>query len=76
MFFESLHQAAAAGFKETKQAYGGVTLGINLLLWRGGSRHRLSAALPFAHLPETRGALCLKVAKQQPICRERLLEEA
>jgi hypothetical protein len=27
-------------------------------------------------LPSTSGVLCVKVAKQQPICRERLLEEA
>jgi CRP/FNR family transcriptional regulator, cyclic AMP receptor protein len=76
-FFESLQQAADSGLKTLDQPYGEVTLGINLPPLGEGDRgivyplrsHSLS-------LPEAQGALCLKVAKQQPVCRERLLEEA
>ena len=77
LFFESLQQAADSGVKKIDQAYGEVTLGITLPPLGEGDRgivyplrsHSLT-------LPEARGSLCLKVAKQQPVCRERLLEEA
>ena len=77
LFFEGLQQAADSGLKEIDQTYGGVTLGISLPPLGEGDR---GIVYPLrAHsltLPEARGSLCLKVAKQQPICRERLLEEA
>jgi CRP-like cAMP-binding protein len=77
IFFETLQQAADSGLKEIDQAYGGVTLGVGLPPLGEGDRGRVYH-LP-SHslgLPEARGPLCLKVAKQQPVCRERLLEEA
>lgn len=78
LFFEALQQAAAAGKKEADVAYGGVDLGINLPPLGEGDR---GVVYPLrSHslvLPEApRRALCLKAAKQQPVCRERLLEEA
>jgi CRP/FNR family cyclic AMP-dependent transcriptional regulator len=77
VFFESLQQAADSGVKKIDQAYGEVTLGITLPPLGEGDRgivyplrsHSLSQL-------ETQVPLCLKVAKQQPVCRERLLEEA
>jgi len=78
LFFEALQQAAAAGKKEIDVAYGGVDLGINLPPLGEGDRGIVyplrshSLALP----DPPRHALCLKAAKQQPVCRERLLEEA
>jgi CRP/FNR family cyclic AMP-dependent transcriptional regulator len=76
-FFESLQQAADSGIKQVDQPYGPVTLGITLPPLGEGDRgivyplHSHSLALAEAQVP-----LCLKVAKQQPVCRERLLEEA
>ena len=76
-FFEALHQAAAEGRPSCDQRYGGVSLSIGLPPLGEGDRgivyplQSLSLALPGAS-----GPLCLKVAKQQPVCRERLLEEA
>jgi len=77
LFFEALKLAADAGVKEVDQPYGGINLGITLPPLGEGDR---GIVYPLrAHsldLPEAKGPLCLKVAKQQPICRERLLEEA
>ena len=76
-FFESLQQAADSGVKKVDQPYGQVTLGITLPPLGEGDRGIVyplrSHSLP---LPEAQVPLCLKVAKQQPVCRERLLEEA
>ena len=77
IFFDALQQAADSGIKKIDQTYGGVHLGISLPPLGEGDRgivyplrsHSLS-------LSEAPGPLCLKVAKQQPVCRERLLEEA
>jgi CRP/FNR family transcriptional regulator, cyclic AMP receptor protein len=77
IFFDALKQTADSGIKKIDQTYGGVTLGISLPPLGEGDRgivyplrsHSLS-------LSEAPGPLCLKVAKQQPVCRERLLEEA
>lgn len=76
-FLEALHQAAEAGRKTVTLTYGGVALGINLPPLGEGDR---GIVFPLSShsldLPEAAGPLCLKVAKQQPVCRERLLEEA
>jgi CRP/FNR family transcriptional regulator, cyclic AMP receptor protein len=76
-FFETLQKAAEAGLQETESAYGDATLKIGLPPLGEGDRGIVyplrSCSLS---LPETQGTLCLKVAKQQPVCRERLLEEA
>lgn len=75
-FFEDLHRAQAEGKREVERALGGARFGLVLPPLGEGDRgmvYRLrswSMTLPHAH-----GALCLKVAKQQPVCRERLLEE-
>jgi CRP/FNR family transcriptional regulator, cyclic AMP receptor protein len=77
IFFDGLQQAADSGIKNIDQTYGGVHLGVSLPPLGEGDRgivyplrsHSLS-------LSEASGPLCLKVAKQQPVCRERLLEEA
>jgi CRP/FNR family transcriptional regulator, cyclic AMP receptor protein len=77
VFFEALHKAADAGHKETEVVYGDVNLKIALPPLGEGDRGIVyplrSASLEMAG---ARGELCLKVAKQQPVCRERLLEEA
>ncbi len=76
-FFESLQQAADSGVKKVDQPYGQVTLGITLPPLGEGDR---GIVYPLRHhslpLPDPQVPLCLKVAKQQPVCRERLLEEA
>jgi hypothetical protein len=78
LFFEALQQAPAAGVKQVDLAYGGVELGIALPPLGEGDRgivyplRSCSVAMPEAG----HHTLCVKVAKQQPICRERLLEEA
>lgn len=75
--FEKLHQAGCSGAREVEAAVGDCRLTFLLpplgegdrgLVYRLGS-HSLD-------LPSAGGELCVKVAKQQPICRERLLEEA
>jgi CRP-like cAMP-binding protein len=77
LFFEALQQAAAAGRSRVDLTYGGVELAIGLPPLGEGDRgivYPLRASPPAA--PAAGGTLCVKVAKQQPICRERLLEEA
>lgn len=75
-FFEDLQRAQAAGLKEVERPLGGAMFGLVLPPLGEGDRgmvyrlHSWSLTLPHAH-----NALCLKVAKQQPVCRERLLEE-
>lgn len=75
-FFEDLQRAQNAGLKEVDRPLGGAQFGLVLPPLGEGDRgmvyrlHSWSLMLPHAH-----GALCLKVAKQQPVCRERLLEE-
>lgn len=75
-FFEDLQHAQAAGLKEVERSLGGTGFTLALPPLGEGDRgmvYRLrswSMALPGGH-----GALCLKVAKPQPVCRERLLEE-
>jgi CRP/FNR family transcriptional regulator, cyclic AMP receptor protein len=77
-FFEALQEKALAGNKEAQVPYGEIRLTVGLPPLGEGDRglvYPLSAQsleLPTAQSKK----LCLKVAKQQPVCRERLLEEA
>ena len=76
-FFESLQSAAAAGLKAAEVDYGGVALTVGLPPLGEGDRGMVYPLKAFgAELPGATGPLCVKVAKQQPICRERLLEES
>lgn len=76
-FFETVQEAAEAGKKSLTVSYGDTELTIGLPPLGEGDRgmvyHLLGHSLPIA---DPGKPLCLKVAKQQPICRERLLEEA
>lgn len=75
-FFEAAHKGAAAGQTEVELVYGPAAFTLALPPLGEGDRgmvyrvrsHSLEIAQPHAEL-------CLKVAKQQPVCRERLLEE-
>jgi CRP/FNR family cyclic AMP-dependent transcriptional regulator len=77
VFFEALQKAAEAGMRAIEQPYGDVRLGVTLPPLGEGDRgivyplrsHSLAIGTP-------KGPLCVKVAKPEPICRERLLEEA
>jgi len=76
-FLEALHQAAQAGQKSLRLTYGGVELGLRLPPLGEGDRGIVFQLADHSlDLPGVEGPLCLKVAKQQPVCRERLLEEA
>ena len=74
--FDLLRQAALAGRKDAEVEYGGVRMTLVVPPLGEGDRgivYRLrSHSLDLGH---AHGALCVKVAKPQPICRERLLEE-
>jgi len=76
LFFEALERATEEGAREAEQCYGGANLTLELPPLGEGDRgmvYRLrSHSLTLNHVG---GPLCLKVAKQQPVCRERLLEE-
>ncbi|MEW6185797.1 MAG: cyclic nucleotide-binding domain-containing protein [Thermodesulfobacteriota bacterium] len=76
-FFETLQQTAESGLKVVEQEYGGVKLGLQLPPLGEGDRGIVYPLQAHSlNLPDAQGPLCLKVAKQQPVCRERLLEEA
>ncbi len=76
-FFETVLAASERGDKQVTVAYGGFELTLGLPPIGEGDRgivyhllgHNLNIGAPGV-------PLCLKVAKQQPICRERLLEES
>lgn len=74
--FEGLQQSSQAGQKEADVEYAGVRMTLALPPLGEGDRgvvYRLrSHSLDLGH---AHGPLCVKVAKPQPICRERLLEE-
>jgi len=75
-FFETAQQAATTGAKSLAVRYAGVDLDIVLPPLGEGDRgmvYRLRTPPPSVG-PVT-VPLCVKIAKQQPICRERLLEE-
>jgi len=73
-FFERVHQLAEAGAGEACLTYGAVDLTLGIPPIGEGDRSlvyplkQCSLGLP--------GTLCVKVAKQQAICRQRLLEES
>lgn len=73
-FFEGVHQLAEAGAGEASLTYGAVDLTLGIPPIGEGDR-ALVFMLKQCSLG-LRGALCVKVAKQQAICRQRLLEEA
>jgi hypothetical protein len=75
-FFEAVHEASSAGRHEFEADYAGIRMTLSLPPLGEGDRgivYRLaSLSVPIGH---PHGPLCVKVAKPQPICRERLLEE-
>jgi hypothetical protein len=74
-FFEALERADRDGHEVADMQYAGADLELELPPLGEGDRgmvYRLrSTPLGLGDL----GPLCMKVAKQQPVCRERLLEE-
>jgi CRP-like cAMP-binding protein len=75
-FFEALQAAAESGHSEARIQYGSMELTLGLPPLGEGDRSLVyplvkASALEMAH----DGPLCIKVAKQTPICRQRLLEE-
>lgn len=75
-FFQTVQQAGAAGRTEVELALGGERFALALPPLGEGDRgmvYRMKAA-SVTGLPAT-VPLCLKVAKQEAVCRERLLEE-
>jgi hypothetical protein len=74
-FFGAVQEADAAGQTEAELTYSGVTLKVTLPPLGEGDRGIVYRLTRHSAPVEATGALCLKVAKQQPICRERLLEE-
>jgi len=76
--FEALQQAADAGIPQVSLNYGGAELGVGLPPLGEGDRGIVYPlrSHPFGLVAGIQHELCLKVAKQQPVCRERLLEEA
>jgi CRP/FNR family cyclic AMP-dependent transcriptional regulator len=76
-FFETLHQAAASGSKEALVKYGPAEFVLGIPPLGEGDRGLVYPVKSTTlNLPHAQGRLCLKVAKQQQICRDRLLEEA
>ena len=75
-FFESLQQTGASCADHAELAYGSVRFVLGLPPLGEGDRGIVyplrSSSL---NISDSQGRLCLKVAKQQPICRQRLLEE-
>lgn len=73
-FFEMMQQRAEAGEKEAVLTYGAVEMTLGLPPLGEGDR---SLVYPLKRTGlEIPGGLCVKVAKQQAICRQRLLEES
>ena len=75
-FFETVLQATAHDGRRVEVAYGPARLTLALPPLGEGDRgmvYRLESHS--LDIPAGHGPLCLKVAKPQPICRERLLEE-
>ena len=75
-FFEFMDQAIASGSGEVRAEYAGVRLTLGIPPLGEGDRsmvYRLNSSS--LDLPGASGPLCIKVAKQQPICRDHLLRE-
>ncbi|MEW6337242.1 MAG: cyclic nucleotide-binding domain-containing protein [Acidobacteriota bacterium] len=75
-FFELLQQVGAAGGKAAAVSYGGVDLTVGLPPLGEGDRGMVYPLKSHSLSLAATGPFCLKVAKQQAICRERLLEES
>ncbi len=75
-FFRTLYEASESGAKETEVEYGGARFTLALPPLGEGDRGIVydvrAHDLPIPSVPDR---LCLKVAKQHPVCRERLLQE-
>ena len=75
-FFEAVQEAADAGADSVRVTYRSADLELALPPLGEGDRGMVytlkSHSLPLSDAPN---ALCVKVAKPQPVCRERLLEE-
>jgi CRP/FNR family transcriptional regulator, cyclic AMP receptor protein len=75
-FFESLHQKTVSGLKEADITYGDARMTLGLQPIGEGDRSLVYSLRSISlGLPDARGPLCLKVAKQQQICRDLLLQE-
>lgn len=75
-FFEALQEIVSAGHSQAHINYGSIEMTLGLPPLGEGDR---SLVYPLVHAaaiaPATAGPLCIKVAKQAPICRQRLIEE-
>jgi CRP-like cAMP-binding protein len=77
LFFEAVHEAAARDLPRVQVACGPARVTLALPPLGEGDRgmvYRLESHS--LDIPPDRGPLCVKVAKPQAVCRERLLEEA
>lgn len=75
-FFEALLNAAASGHSEARLDYGSLELILGLPPLGEGDRSLVYPLIQASKMDvEIGGHLCIKVAKQAPICRQRLIEE-
>jgi hypothetical protein len=75
-FFEAVQRAAESGAKSVSLTYRSARLEVGLPPLGEGDRGMVYPLRSHSlDLPAAQGKLCVKVAKQQPVCRERLLEE-
>ena len=75
-FFQAVELASAARSSRVDVTYGGATFALTLPPLGEGDRGMVYTIESHSlDIPAGRGPLCLKVAKPQPVCRERLLEE-
>jgi CRP/FNR family cyclic AMP-dependent transcriptional regulator len=75
-FFDALSQASSAGLNEASLTYGSTRLTLELPPLGEGDRALVYPLRSLSvDLPDAPGKWCVKAAKQQPICRKRLLEE-
>lgn len=75
-FFEAMQAAAASGGKDEAFAWDDARFSLALPPLGEGDRGMVYRIREHSlEIAAKNGKLCLKVAKQQPVCRERLLEE-
>ncbi len=75
-FLQAAQEAVAGGRDELEHVMGEVRFRVKVPPLGEGDRGIVYRLVSHSlALPEARGPVCLKVAKQQPVCRERLLEE-
>jgi CRP-like cAMP-binding protein len=76
-FFETLHQAISSGVGEAKLNYGSAEFTLGVPPLGEGDRALVYPLKSISlSLPRAKERLCVKVAKQQQICRDRLMEES